>query len=121
MNIGEVASAASGDQDFFTDAFCVVEQDDASSAASGLERAHQAGRASSQDDDINLLHADSPLNSCGLCSDHFFVSDRFFDSRVVLRAIGKHVRCHSYLLVRGLPLLCHRLAHFGPLHVVQDL
>jgi hypothetical protein len=56
VDVGEVAAASSGDKDFFTDALCVVEKNDTSSAPSRLDRAHHTGCASSQNYDINLLH-----------------------------------------------------------------
>jgi hypothetical protein len=39
----------------------VVEQDDASATAPGLNRAHHAGGARAQNYNINFLHSTSPL------------------------------------------------------------
>ncbi len=61
VDVGEVASAASGDQDLLADAFGVVEQDNPAATAAGLDCAHHAGGARSQNYDINLLHSHSPL------------------------------------------------------------
>ncbi len=48
MQVGEVAAAAAGDQDFLADAIGVFEHGDAASAFAGGNGAHQAGRASAQ-------------------------------------------------------------------------
>jgi hypothetical protein len=61
VDVGEVAPAAPGDQDLLADAFRVVEQDDASATAPGLNRAHHAGGARAQNYNINFLHSTSPL------------------------------------------------------------
>lgn len=63
MDVREVAPAASGDEYFFSDAFRMVEQDYAPTAAACFDRAHHSGSACSQDYDIDLLHARSPLLS----------------------------------------------------------
>jgi hypothetical protein len=62
VDVGEVASAASGDQDLLADAFRVVEQHHAPSASARLQRAHHAGGACAQNYDINFLHSPSPLS-----------------------------------------------------------
>ena len=59
VDVGEVAAAASGDEDLLADAFGMVEQDDAAAAAACLDCAHHAGRACAQNYDINLLHSPS--------------------------------------------------------------
>lgn len=61
MDVGEVASAASGDQDLLADAFRMVQQDNAPATPTCFDCAHHAGRACSQNYDINLLHSPSPL------------------------------------------------------------
>ena len=50
--IGEVGAAAAGDEDFAPGTVGVVKQKDASTAAAGLHRAHHAGRAGTEDQDI---------------------------------------------------------------------
>jgi hypothetical protein len=61
VDIGEVASTATGDEDLFANAFGVIEQHDAPSAAACFNCTHHAGSARSQDYDISLLHVRSPL------------------------------------------------------------
>jgi hypothetical protein len=62
VDVGEVAPAASGDQDLLADAFRVVQQNYAPSAPSCLDRAHHAGSARAENYDINFLHSPSPLS-----------------------------------------------------------
>jgi hypothetical protein len=63
VDVREVAPAASGDEYFLSDAFGMVEQDYTPTTASRFDRAHHSSCACSQDYDINLLHACSPLLS----------------------------------------------------------
>ena len=61
VDVGEVASTATGDEDLFADAFGMIEQHDTPSAAACFDCAHHAGSARSQDYDISLLHVRSLL------------------------------------------------------------
>jgi hypothetical protein len=61
VDVGEVASAAPGDQDLLADTFCVVEQHHAPTASACFNCAHHASGARAQDYDINFLHSSSPL------------------------------------------------------------
>jgi hypothetical protein len=62
VDVGEVAPAASGDQDLLADAFRVVEQHYAASSPAGFDRAHHACCAPAENYDINFLHSPSPLH-----------------------------------------------------------
>jgi hypothetical protein len=62
VDVGEVTSAATGDQNLFADAFGVVEQDNPPATTSSLDCAHHAGRTCAQNYDVNLLHSHSPLH-----------------------------------------------------------
>ena len=48
MDIGEIASAAAGDEDFLAGAIGVLDHRDAASAFAGLDRAHQPGGAAAE-------------------------------------------------------------------------
>ena len=61
VDVGEVGSAAPGDQDLLADAFGVVEQDNPAATAASLNCAHHAGCARAQNYDINFLHSHTPL------------------------------------------------------------
>ena len=50
VEVGEVAAASAGDEDFFAGAVGVVDKEDAAPAASSLEGAHEAGGTCSEDD-----------------------------------------------------------------------
>jgi hypothetical protein len=54
MDVGEIASAAAGDQNFFAKAVCTFENGDALTAISGFDRAHQACRATAEDKCVKL-------------------------------------------------------------------
>ena len=49
MNVGEIASASAGDEDLFPDALGVFKDGDAAATLGGLDRAKEAGRASTED------------------------------------------------------------------------
>ncbi len=58
MQVGEIAAAAAGDQNFLADAIRALDQQDAPAPLSRFHRTHQAGRAGSEDDDVVfLIHA----------------------------------------------------------------
>ncbi len=61
--IGEVAAPATGDQDLLADLLGVIEQQHAPAALAGAHRAHQAGGAGPDNDDIEGLagHANAVL------------------------------------------------------------
>ena len=56
--VGEVAAATAGDQDFLARALGALEHRDTASAAAGFHRGHEACRASAEDEDIEpvLIH-----------------------------------------------------------------
>ena len=54
VDVGEVAAAASGDEDFAAGALAVLEQKDAATAAAGFEGAHHARGAGAEDDDVEV-------------------------------------------------------------------
>lgn len=54
VEVGEVAPASAGDEDFLAGEVCVVEQGDAAAATSGFDGAHQTGGACSDDEDVDL-------------------------------------------------------------------
>jgi hypothetical protein len=61
VQIREVAAAATGDQDLFADAIGPLQYSNASSASSGFDGAHQAGRARAENHNVErVLH----LNRC---------------------------------------------------------
>src|SRR5262249_40156088 len=57
--VREVAPAATGDLDFPAHRFVVLEHDDATSAFARFDRAHEAGGAAADDDDIKFQEATS--------------------------------------------------------------
>ena len=58
MQVGEVAASAAGDQNLFSDALGPLQHGHAPSALAGLNGAHQTGRATAENDYIELkLHA----------------------------------------------------------------
>jgi len=62
VEVGEIAAAAAGDQDFLADAVGALEDDDAASALAGFDGTHQAGSACSENDDVVVLfHAETRL------------------------------------------------------------
>jgi hypothetical protein len=54
INIGEVAAASAGDEDFFADFFGVFQEEDATVALAGLDGAEEAGGAGTEDDDVEV-------------------------------------------------------------------
>ena len=58
VQVGEIAAAAAGDQDFLADSIGAFEHQDAPSALAGFDGTHQAGSACSENDDVVfLIHA----------------------------------------------------------------
>jgi hypothetical protein len=55
VDVGEVAAASAGDEDLFAGFFGVVEEEDAASAASSLDGAHEAGGSGAEDYYIECL------------------------------------------------------------------
>src|SRR2546422_4747793 len=64
IRVGEVTSAAAGNPDFLADRFVMFEDRNVASTLSGLDRAHQSGRASSNNNDVKL-HSPGLLSSAG--------------------------------------------------------
>ena len=56
VDVGEVAAASAGDEDFLAGAFGVVEEEDAAAAAAGFDGAHEAGGAGAEDEDVDFSH-----------------------------------------------------------------
>ena len=54
MNVGEVAAASAGDEDFFADAVGVFEDGDAAAALAGFDGAHEAGSAGTENEHIEV-------------------------------------------------------------------
>ena len=65
MQVGEITTPAPRHQNFLTDLVRAFQYDDTPTALTGDNRAHQAGRATAQDNDIEVAHlaniANSPL------------------------------------------------------------
>lgn len=62
MQVGEVAAATAGDENFLSGAIGVVDQDDPATATAGLDGAHEARGACSDDDNIYLLRVHAFLS-----------------------------------------------------------
>jgi hypothetical protein len=66
VQVGEIAPAAAGDQNFLADVIRVFEDQDASSAFAGFDGTHQAGCTGSQNDGVVcLIHAGTSLAGRG--------------------------------------------------------
>ncbi len=62
VQVGEVAAAAAGDQDFLADSIRSFEHQNTPAALAGLNGTHQAGRAGSENDDVVFpIHAGMSL------------------------------------------------------------
>ena len=55
VEVGEVAAASAGDEDFLAGTRGVFEDGDAAAAAAGFDGAHQAGGACSEDEDVEVI------------------------------------------------------------------
>jgi hypothetical protein len=60
-DIGEIAAPAPGDTDFFAELFGVIDEQDSPAAFARLDRAHHAGRASTDGDDVGIHRAGRTL------------------------------------------------------------
>ena len=56
VEVGEVASAAAGDEDLFAGPVGMIEEEGAAAATGGLDGAHKASCSGSEDEDISVLH-----------------------------------------------------------------
>src|SRR5690349_21794980 len=56
VQVGKVAAAASGDQDFLADTLRPLQHGHASPAPSGFNGAHQAGCSTAENDYVKTLH-----------------------------------------------------------------
>ncbi len=64
MEVGEVAAASAGDEDFLAGAFGVIEHGEAAPALAGFDGAHQAGGAGAENDGVKRLgHGKDPRGS----------------------------------------------------------
>ena len=62
VQVGEVAAAAAGNQNLFADTFGAFENGYAASALASLDGAHEAGCASAENDDVDVVgHVQSML------------------------------------------------------------
>jgi hypothetical protein len=59
VNIGEVAAASAGDEDFFADFLGALEEDDAAAAFAGFDCAEETGGAGTEDDYVEIVHLSS--------------------------------------------------------------
>ena len=63
VEVGEVATSATGNEDFSGGLGSVVQNEHFSAAGRGLGGAHQAGSSGSNNEDIGILHGDRvPVN-----------------------------------------------------------
>ena len=56
MEVGEVTAAAAGDEDFFADLTAALDDQNPPAAFARLDRAHQTGSATADDDYIITAH-----------------------------------------------------------------
>jgi len=62
VQVGEVAAAAAGDQDFLADSVGAFENQNTAAALASFNGTHQAGRAGSENDDVVFpIHAGMSL------------------------------------------------------------
>jgi len=62
VQVGEIAAAAAGDQDFLADSICAFEHQNTPVALASFNGTHQAGRAGSENDDVVFpIHAGMSL------------------------------------------------------------
>ncbi len=66
MDVGEVAAASAGDEDFLADAVGVFEDGDATAALGGFDGAEQAGGAGADYQNVELMRQKSPLEMRGI-------------------------------------------------------
>jgi len=66
MNVGEVAVASAGNEDFLTDAVGVLEDGDAAAALARLDGAQQARSAAADYQNVEFLRQDFPRAVRGL-------------------------------------------------------
>jgi hypothetical protein len=74
VEVGEVAAASAGDEDFLAGAVGLFEDESATAAASGFDGAHQARGACSEDEDVDFGEG---IHSWG--------------GRLILQRIGEHM------------------------------
>jgi hypothetical protein len=72
VEVGEVAAASSGDEDFFSGFIGVVDEEDAAVAAAGFDGAEESCSACSEDDYVELVAGGLVL---AVCQCHFWVPD----------------------------------------------
>ena len=70
MEVGEITATSARDEDLFAGAIGVIEQDDASAAAAGLDRAHETCCAGPDDHNLYFLC----VQCCPLLSPSFWCS-----------------------------------------------
>ena len=64
MNVGEVASAATGDENLASGLRIVFEEKDSSVALTGDSGAHETGRTGSEDDDVEFARSGGHCIDC---------------------------------------------------------
>jgi hypothetical protein len=73
VQVGEIAAAAAGDQDFLADSIRAFEHQDAPAPLAGFHSTHQAGSAGPENDDVvfpihaGLIHAAMSLAGLANC------------------------------------------------------
>ena len=60
VNVGEVAAASAGDEDFLADAVGVFKDGDATATLAGLDGAQQTGSATADDQNVEFLRQEIP-------------------------------------------------------------
>ena len=73
MNIGEIAPAPAGDQDFLPNAIGMLKHSDATPAFAGFDRAEESRSAAAEDDNIKLVDH--------LCAQSVWVKDQLSGSK----------------------------------------
>ena len=56
VDVGEVAAASAGDEDFLAGTVGMFEDEGAAAAASSLDGAHEASGAGAEDEDVDFSH-----------------------------------------------------------------
>jgi hypothetical protein len=64
MEVGEIAAASAGDQDFLADAFGALQHRDAAAAFAGFDGAEQAGGAGTKNQSVKLVDQGKLSSDC---------------------------------------------------------
>ena len=71
MQVGKVAAAAAGDENLFPNALRAFQHGHAAAAFAGFNGAHQAGCASTKNQNIDLFFHERRMNQLNLLAFHF--------------------------------------------------